>query len=115
MNDRTKHVIVTILVIIILFILISIIFMRVEVWQHELVHVKICEYFNGDPVLSMDWTGLSGGVTCYGVSEEDNKIRLLADSMNESVQYQLYPLFLLVIGFAFVICLLLVALMYRIE
>ena len=115
MNDRTKHVIITFSLVAVLFILISVIFMRVEVEQHEKVHIQICKYFGGDPVLRMDWTGLSGGVTCYDVPEENDKLRILADSTNEAFQYQLYPLFMLVIVFAFLNCLLLIALMYRIE
>jgi len=111
MDGKVKHFMVSVILLCVIFGIILVIGLRMETEQHEQAHGQICKYVGGVPNITYTNFETSGTTNCTGenntilcLSTEDYRMKVMLDSMNESVEYQILPLFFLIASFALVIC-----------
>lgn len=107
MDEKNKSALVSIAMLIVLFSSITFLAGRLQLEKHENVHSQICKYFGGIPNITYSNFGLKGKTSCdpNGMSTEDWRMKAVGDSFNEAVEYQLQPIFMLIVVFSFFICL----------
>lgn len=118
MDEIVKHFSVSVILLCVIFGIILVIGLRMETEQHEQAHAQICKYVGGVPNITYTDFGTDGSAICRGenntpliLSDVDYRMKVALDSMNESVEYQLFPLFFLITCFSIVICIFLLALL----
>lgn len=113
MQRITKEILISISLLIIFFASISYLAGNWHIKKHEEVHAQFCKYFGGIPTTTFSDFGLRGKVICDlgGMSDEDDRLRKVMDSVNEMIGYQLQPFFFIIIVFSFFISLLLIILL----
>jgi len=110
-DEKTKHFLVSVTLLCVVLGTLLFVGLGMETQQHEEAHAQICKYVGGVPNITYTDFGTDGATRCTGqnntlllLSENDYRMKISLDSMNESVEYQLFPLFFLLTSFSIVIC-----------